>query len=277
MMRILKLLIFVLLLKFLICAIVIIYTTYVNSHRFDSERIERAASLWWDEIARLRAEEIAELERSGPDSEEYLRKKCATIDVEMRDMYIRPEECFFLKRWEAGHDVKCWPSSGGIIIADFVSRAEIDYLGLDPEQTIPRSKDQSMEDEFCMKVRKIGGKWWAHFRDYDNAIGMQARPLYPDEREILFLAWPPEGGVCVLRFDHFRIPGVQDLRQLLKDGSTMEERCHTMMRSGAAFFERPMDSEHVRPFLEGFGDHEDRDHLSIEDGGWWDNGYHIPA
>ncbi|KUJ18828.1 uncharacterized protein LY89DRAFT_683692 [Mollisia scopiformis] len=51
-----------------------------------------------------------------------------------------------------------------------------------------------------MKLRKVGGKWWESPYDFEKAVEFKMRKMYPDEREVLYLGWPQEGGVWVLRF-----------------------------------------------------------------------------
>jgi hypothetical protein len=48
----------------------------------------------------------------------------------------------------------------------------------------------------------VGGKWWKSYWDYWQATVHRSRMMYPDEREVLFLDWPEEGGVWVLRYDN---------------------------------------------------------------------------
>jgi hypothetical protein len=55
--------------------------------------------------------------------------------------------------------VHCWPSVGGIIIAERVPAVELAYIGLDRFHTTPRSLNETEEDVFCMQLRKVGGKW----------------------------------------------------------------------------------------------------------------------
>ena len=156
--------------------------------------------------------------------------------------------------------VRGWPSVGGLIVAEGVDPVELDYLQLDRSRSTPRSHDAAEEDEFCKRLRTIGGKWWEDFGDYEWAAGYKMRSVFPREKEILYLAWPKKGGVCLLRFN-----GPRDVKDALSigvslktihDASTMEERCQAILASGGTHFEKPEDSEYVQPLLSGFGEHE---------------------
>lgn len=57
---------------------------------------------------------------------------------------------------------------------------------------------------------------------------------------------------------------------VINNALTMEERCRAIETVGGTFFERPEDSEHIRPLLEGLGNHGPRDD---SERGVWDDGY----
>jgi hypothetical protein len=157
--------------------------------------------------------------------------------------------------------VRGWPSVGGIIIAERVHPLELKYLGLDRFNKTSRSLNAAEEDEFCMRLCSIGGKWWLHFSDFLLATGYKLRRVYPLEKEVLYLAWPEVGGVCVLRYRSWQQVG-RDINDnivpfgIVCNALTMEERCEAIRRCGGRYFKDPNTSEHVRPLLEGFGEHE---------------------
>lgn len=147
---------------------------------------------------------------------------------------------------------------------------ELAFLGLDTYKATPRSSaDENAEDDFARKLRLIGGKWWHCYGDFQNAKMTTRRRLYPDEAEVLFLGWPKKGGVWVLRFEKSKkMKGFEGLR-LINGASTMEERCKAIEMAGGSFFERPEDSEFVRPYVEGLGEREERKEIeSYLEGGY---------
>jgi len=169
--------------------------------------------------------------------------------------------------------VHCWPSVDGIIIAEGVHAVELAYIGLDRFHTTPRSPNATDEDAFCMQLRKLGGKWWSSYDDFEMATKAKLRMMWPDEREVLFLGWPEEGGVWVLRYENWKM--VKGDLGPVWNALNMEERCMALERCGAVFFERAEESEVVGPLVRGFGEREKRRDPGIEDGGWWDHGYEL--
>jgi len=157
-----------------------------------------------------------------------------------------------------------------LVIATSVHAVELQYIGVDRFHVTELSANATQEDEFCMKLRKIGGKWWEDYYDYDQATGYKVRPMYREEREILFLGWPEDGGVWLLRFSnpaHLRNRGWYI--GLINNALTMEERRKAIEMSGGTFFKRPEDSEYIRPLLEGLGNHGSR---RDDERGWSDLG-----
>ena len=171
------------------------------------------------------------------------------------------------------NDVHCWPSAGGIIIAERVHAVELAYIGLDRFRITSRSYNETEEDAFCMRLRKIGGKWWSSYYDFEMTTKAKARMMWPDEREVLFFGWPEQGGVWVLRYDNWKM--VRGDLGPVWNAFSMKERCIALERRGAVFFERAEESEVVGPLLKGFGEIEKRRDPEVEDGGWWDHGYEL--
>lgn len=104
------------------------------------------------------------------------------IDVESDLMHLDPGWSLYTNR------VRCWPSVGGFIIADRVHAIELDYIGLDRFHITPRSTNATHEDAFCRKLRKIGGKWWESFEEYDMTTFAKLRMMCLMKETFFFLA-----------------------------------------------------------------------------------------
>lgn len=191
-----------------------------------------------------------------------------SIDLDMGapDVRMDPTESHY------SNSVCCWPSAGGLIVATGVHPVELEYIGVDKFQVNEMSMNRTEEDEFCMKLRKIGGKWWRDYYDYDWATGYKMRNLSVEERQVLFLGWPEEGGVWMMRYEN---PAKVRNRGwhigIINNALTMEERCKEIKIAGGVYFVNPEDCAYIKPLLEGFGNHERRGKRD-EDEGWRDLG-----
>lgn len=154
--------------------------------------------------------------------------------------------------------VRGWPSTGGIIIAERAHAVELQFLDIDRFGATPRSSDPDREDAFCRKLRLIGAKWWIHNGDYDRARIFGLRSLYPDEAEVLLLGWPEGGGVWVSRYQKLGDTGSVDGMKILDNALSMEDRSRAIELIGGTFFVKAEDSDFVKPFVDGFGEHEKR-------------------
>ncbi|KAG4419662.1 hypothetical protein IFR04_007162 [Cadophora malorum] len=154
------------------------------------------------------------------------------LDTEPHNLRLDPSSGLYI------NTIYCWPSMGGIIIAERVLAVELAYIGLDR---------------------------FHNWRDYQEATKSKMRMMWPDEREVLFLGWPEEGGVWLLRYENWK--EVHGDIGTIYNALTME-RCEGIKLSGGTFFKDPLESEVVRLLLEGFGEHE-RKEPEVEDGGWW--------
>lgn len=191
-----------------------------------------------------------------------------SIDLDMGapDVRMDPTES------HTSNSVCCWPSTGGIIIASGVHPVELEYIGVDRFHLNEFSSNQTEEDGFCMKLRKIGGMWWEDYYDHDWATGYKMRKLSVEEREVLFLGWPEDGGVWILRFENSaKVRNRGWHIGIINNALTMEERCKAIEIAGGTYYEKPEDCECVRPLLEGFGAHKPRGRLEEEEG-WRDLG-----
>jgi hypothetical protein len=66
------------------------------------------------------------------------------------------------------------------------------------------------------------------------ATKAKLRMMWPDKREVLFLGWPEQGGVWVLRYDNCKMLR-GDLGPIW-NALNMEESCMALEMRGAMFF-----------------------------------------
>ena len=115
-----------------------------------------------------------------------------------------------------------------------------------------RTYNVTEEDNFCRKLRLVGGKWWSSYWDYVGATQAHKRKMTPEEEQVLYLGWPKSGGVWILRLPNHNYFWYGFDRA--KNAHTMEERCMALELSGATFFENPEECDYVKPLLNGFGE-----------------------
>lgn len=149
--------------------------------------------------------------------------------------------------------VICWPSTGGLIIADRVTPVELTFLNLPRFTSTPRSMNQTAEDIFCRQLRKIGGKWFVSHWDWWSKYVKMEKGMKPEEMEVLTLGWPESGGVWVLRRQsRWGEDRGNSLR--VRNAMSMAERCEAIEMSGGVFYKRPEENMYVKALLEGFGE-----------------------
>jgi hypothetical protein len=149
--------------------------------------------------------------------------------------------------------VVCWPSIGGLIIADRVTPVELTFLNLPRFTSTPRSLNQTAEDLFCRQLRKIGGKWFSSHWDWSAKYVQMSKGMKPEEMEVLTLGWPETGGVWVLRRQsQWGEDRGNSLR--VRNALSMGERCEAIEMSGGVFYKRPEENMYVKALLEGFGE-----------------------
>lgn len=56
-----------------------------------------------------------------------------------------------------GNEICCWPSIGGLIVAEGVHPVELEYIGVDRFHVTDNSRNMTKENEFCMKLKKLVG------------------------------------------------------------------------------------------------------------------------
>ncbi|KAL9111592.1 MAG: hypothetical protein Q9227_004080 [Pyrenula ochraceoflavens] len=170
------------------------------------------------------------------------------------------------RRTHSTNIVTCLPSSGGILVAKDVHSVMLDYIGLDRLHDVPRTSNQTEEDEFCTRMKKVGGvEQFRNVKDlyytwhYRNQI--TPRTLIQDEDlaivhprgELRLIpklprpmvhCWPNGGGVWVKVSDEFG--RIEINAQALKNAHTMEEVCEVIRESGGTFYKNPRRCEWTR-------------------------------
>jgi len=170
------------------------------------------------------------------------------------DQDDEPTDRLSLSTLGESNTVICWPSIGGIIIKTDLTPIELDFLSLPRFSSVPRSDNAAAEDAFCRRLRLTEAKWYKNHWDYVGTHELFLRPPTSSEEEILHLGWPEKGGVWVMR-QVDRGDSWEGMWRM-RNAYTMTERCKALEMAGAKFYERPEESEYVRPLLEGFGEHE---------------------
>jgi hypothetical protein len=176
-----------------------------------------------------------------------------------REMYVDSDtQTFQTERLSfttlgGSNTVICWPSVGGLIIADRVTPIELQYLSLPRFTSTPRSLNQTAEDEFCRQLRKIGGKWFPSHWDWWAKYVQMSRDMKLSEMEVLTLGWPEVGGVWVLRRPS-RWGEDRGWSLRIRNAVTMKERCEAIEMSGGVFYARPEENVFVKALLESFGE-----------------------
>lgn len=167
-----------------------------------------------------------------------------------------------------GWRVHCHPSTGGILIKESANIVDLQFLSLSRSTPSNRSLDDSEEDEFCTRMRRVGASWWtseyAFWAAWEPDFygghiyyepGSEERELKDAEearvRKIVTFGWPGDGfGVWVLRFagydDWENIP--IDYR-LINFALDMEEKIELMKGFGAAFVGDALQVEELRDEL----------------------------
>ena len=137
-----------------------------------------------------------------------------------------------------------WPSAGGVLIKEFASIVDMNFLGIDRLHVSRRSKSQDEEDAFCDKLRKTGAKCWEDEESFIE-VSLGARDSREEERELV-LGWPSQdagGGVWVLMYStQDAIPRDIGRVNLAMD---MDEKCAVMKEFGATFYEDPAQVAHL--------------------------------
>lgn len=118
---------------------------------------------------------------------------------------------------------------------------ELQYLGLDPLNVpMTRFEDQGDEDEFCRRLKKIGGKWWkSEQRWQDVSLGkwwVGERPNKEEKREV-YVGWPEGGGLLVLEGEENEMVVETGMLRMVRG---MEDRCQVLRdKLAAVFYEGP--------------------------------------
>lgn len=171
----------------------------------------------------------------GPISPDVLQELLSNVDTvwNLEDLTTRHE---------LPGTIRCYPSTGGIIVAPHVSAVELDFLGLDRFNGCNRSLNQEDETAFCRKVVQVGGKWWKSDKDRLEAH-TGARAMTEEERAVRFFCWPTGGGVWVLKIKQWE--SVED-ESRIQNALSMEERCHAIEMSGGIFYDDPQNYDDIQ-------------------------------
>ncbi|EME39229.1 hypothetical protein DOTSEDRAFT_138430, partial [Dothistroma septosporum NZE10] len=130
-----------------------------------------------------------------------------------------------------------YPSSGGVLILP-LDVAVAEYLGISRLKFVHRASDQIEEDAFCNRLRLLGAKWWTSEETYMLKLIEFQEMTEVEKRDGITAGWPGKGlesGVCILRTR----ADIEMSRMCV----SMEERCGTLERWCATFYEDPRDVE----------------------------------
>jgi hypothetical protein len=110
------------------------------------------------------------------------------------------------------------------------------YLGVDRFADAERSADSAEEDAFCAKLQRLGASWWELPPKWEwptlwcSSIDGCVKPDIMGNVEV---AYPENGGVCVLRIpQQWGSRSESLLLKALGNALTMDERCQVILRLG---------------------------------------------
>jgi len=83
-----------------------------------------------------------------------------------------------------------YPSTGGYLTRR-VTGVEIEWLVLDKMHEIQMSKEQAEEDNFCLRLRRLGAKWWEN-PDEEFSVENDIKN-YPDGEIEIETGWSNDG------------------------------------------------------------------------------------
>ena len=140
----------------------------------------------------------------------------------------------------SGAAIFAYPSTGGIIVKEPAETVDFESLNLNRFRSSTRADDQ-VEDEFCKRLKMVGGKWWSSQERYtDVLLGEHGKT--EEEEEMVVLGWPEEdqkkGGVWILRFKEKEKP--RDFGKLYF-AMNMTEKCEIIMEFGGTFHDYAED------------------------------------
>jgi hypothetical protein len=139
-----------------------------------------------------------------------------------------------------------YPSTGGYLERR-TTGVEIEWLGLDKMHESYISKEQPEEDNFCLKLRKLGAKWWEE-SGLEFSIEQLAK-TYPDGEIEIHTGWPSDGeGVWVLRTKQKECDRG---RAAVRQCKTMDERARLIKELGGTFYR---DSEECPELSSDWGE-----------------------
>ena len=138
----------------------------------------------------------------------------------------------FRLRFDARPVANGYPSKGGYLNRR-VAGVEMDWLGLDKMREIQTSGSQPEEDELCLKLRRLGAKWWS-YPGQEGSIEDRIKN-YPDGPIEIETGWPNTGeGVWVLRTKKY-----DRGRAAVRQCKSMDERSQLIKELGGTFYRDP--------------------------------------
>ncbi|PSK35099.1 hypothetical protein B9Z65_1682 [Elsinoe australis] len=112
------------------------------------------------------------------------------------DPYYQPASTYRSELGATAAIVCCWPSTGGLLRRGHVTGIELDFLGLDRFDNVPRPSpyNATLEDGFCERLERLGA---AHHKDDSDCFESM---LHGTRRYRALLAWPENdaGGAWAL-------------------------------------------------------------------------------
>lgn len=152
-------------------------------------------------------------------------------DIDRTDSYCsQPESTYRSELSDTAAIVRCWPSTGGLLLREHVTGFELDFLDLDRFDNVPRPSpyNATLEDGFCERLERLRA---THYEDESDYF---ASMLHRTRRYRALLAWPEDeaGGVWVL------VLGSKEWRgtACVHNARTMEERGEMIRRLGGRYF-----------------------------------------
>ncbi|TKX24282.1 hypothetical protein C1H76_3384 [Elsinoe australis] len=152
-------------------------------------------------------------------------------DIDRTDSYYsQPESTYRSELSDTAAIVRFWPSTGGLLLREHATGIEVDFLGLDRFDNVPRPSpyNATLEDDFCERLERLGA---THCEDESDYFGSM---MHRTRRYRALLAWPENdtGGTWAL------VLSAKEWRRTacVHNARTMEERGEMIRRLGGRYF-----------------------------------------